>query len=999
MGPLNKDYDDKQNAESQTVPARAASPEDLKTAEDTASELPVNDKKSLAQKERQVSADDHIGYREERSPLGFLRKKSKKKKVLFLLGGSMGLGLAALFIVFIILIGSLKTVHFSTVLRSVGFARFQMYMRQHFAQTTFDAAVLTDESTGSASAKLGERSLLDKMRRINPEKQLQVLATENRLKFNVEENKKLFGFKREQIFKGVEIDGKKIDLDEISRRHSGGLTWKELNDITNKASPDRIRQRLAIRAEFVNSVRDGLADRLALEGRAFRNSVYDGLRQITGINMSKWLNKARDYLGKTAEGARLKNLEDGLDDIDRERVRPKSGLNGVQDAADEVADEAEDAAKEGRRARTIGELKPAIGGINTFAQNISDAVFVATVACVVHDLDNSFDESARPREEQAARFGHSNLTSADQIKKGDVASEAVGAENDRWDGANTAIYYKQATRQKVTKEDKKQLARVPSITPPINSFGKVIGYVNDVLEFGVGGPIVEGLTFIPIIGSKVEDIRNDVIDLACNAILNEYVQYGISAAEIAVSVFTLGSSKGVTAGIVAALKETAKFASTVGVGELIGQMIEGAISNYSGTEFSATSRGENLYNSQVVATDYLQQTGTRNITYGRPLSASETKASQEIAVNMLRDEQNSKSFSNRYFAIDNPFSLVGRIVATLPSGVNGMFDSVGNIFSSLLSNVFKSVDRLTSLVGDIFSGSRFAYAAASQGDYVPDELGVDSSGWSDVEFARLANDDNMNAVKVATYVEPRFEKLNEKYGKCFNYTLQVNKPSDCVKLLSPKSANYEESFRYRAYMAKIFAADELIKDIDAKEESATASGQGIGIPPGRFDFPLKTTKSQIEAGNGKGLVWCYDSQKSCHGPRKDKNGVSYTYAAADLAAPTGTPVVAVRSGTIIKANQDAGKFGATVRIKGDDGLWYYYAHMGKGTLKIKSGEVKAGQVLGTIGTAADAEGTTPHLHFDVASVDNSFSRPGPEAVAYCIDPQPSLVSAFKNLPE
>src|SRR3990167_8174357 len=215
MGPLNKDYDDKQNAESQTVPARAASPEDLKTAEDTASELPVNDKKSLAQKERQVSADDHIGYREERSPLGFLRKKSKKKKVLFLLGGSMGLGLAALFIVFIILIGSLKTVHFSTVLRSVGFARFQMYMRQHFAQTTFDAAVLTDERTGSA--KLGERSLLDKMRRINPEKQLTVLGDEGTLKFKVKENKRLWGFKNENVFEGIVVKGENIDLDEISQ--------------------------------------------------------------------------------------------------------------------------------------------------------------------------------------------------------------------------------------------------------------------------------------------------------------------------------------------------------------------------------------------------------------------------------------------------------------------------------------------------------------------------------------------------------------------------------------------------------------------------------------------------------------------------------------------------------------------------------------------------------------------------------------------------------------
>jgi hypothetical protein len=56
-----------------------------------------------------------------------------------------------------------------------------------------------------------------------------------------------------------------------------------------------------------------------------------------------------------------------------------------------------------------------------------------------------------------------------------------------------------------------------------------------------------------------------------------------------------------------------------------------------------------------------------------------------------------------------------------------------------------------------------------------------------------------------------------------------------------------------------------------------------------------------------------------------------------------------------------------VRIQGDDGRFYYYAHLKPGTQShLKVGEhVKAGQVIGGVGKSGDAATTPTHLHFQV----------------------------------
>lgn len=132
-----------------------------------------------------------------------------------------------------------------------------------------------------------------------------------------------------------------------------------------------------------------------------------------------------------------------------------------------------------------------------------------------------------------------------------------------------------------------------------------------------------------------------------------------------------------------------------------------------------------------------------------------------------------------------------------------------------------------------------------------------------------------------------------------------------------------------------------------------------------------------------------------------------TYEAADIGAPVGTPVIAVVNSYVESVNQSAliqgTQGGATIRLRGDDGWWYYYAHLKSGSAKVKTGDrVKVGQHLGEIGNSLDAQGSFPHLHFDISSIDNGFDRGAgicSDECSYLVAPQPLLIKAYRSLPE
>jgi murein DD-endopeptidase MepM/ murein hydrolase activator NlpD len=126
---------------------------------------------------------------------------------------------------------------------------------------------------------------------------------------------------------------------------------------------------------------------------------------------------------------------------------------------------------------------------------------------------------------------------------------------------------------------------------------------------------------------------------------------------------------------------------------------------------------------------------------------------------------------------------------------------------------------------------------------------------------------------------------------------------------------------------------------------------------GRFTIksagkPDETLLSPL-GNNGKNM----GAFSSGYGFRKVTNS---NHAGIDLAAPIGTPVYSVVSGVVVN-NKPVNGYGNTTLVKGDDGLFYHYAHS---MPQVQIGQrVGSGEQLAIIDGSGNSHGA--HLHFEV----------------------------------
>jgi murein DD-endopeptidase MepM/ murein hydrolase activator NlpD len=123
------------------------------------------------------------------------------------------------------------------------------------------------------------------------------------------------------------------------------------------------------------------------------------------------------------------------------------------------------------------------------------------------------------------------------------------------------------------------------------------------------------------------------------------------------------------------------------------------------------------------------------------------------------------------------------------------------------------------------------------------------------------------------------------------------------------------------------------------------------------------------------------------------------HAGVDFNAPTGSPVAAARTGTVVLVTRDSDRWNgmsgygnAVVVYHKDEDLWTLYAHLSE--VVVKPGvRVEAGQLLGSVGRTSNGRFRRmgAHLHFEVRerTADGEDPYPGPYRVNN-IDPRPWL---------
>jgi len=98
-------------------------------------------------------------------------------------------------------------------------------------------------------------------------------------------------------------------------------------------------------------------------------------------------------------------------------------------------------------------------------------------------------------------------------------------------------------------------------------------------------------------------------------------------------------------------------------------------------------------------------------------------------------------------------------------------------------------------------------------------------------------------------------------------------------------------------------------------------------------------------------------------------GEQRQHEALDIMAPTGTPVIAVADGKVVKLFQSKPGGLTVYQFDPSEQFAYYYAHLDRYADGIAEGmEVKRGTVIGYVGVTGNSDPNAPHLHFALVSL-------------------------------
>ncbi|MGP4048802.1 M23 family metallopeptidase [Streptomyces sp. 2A115] len=155
-----------------------------------------------------------------------------------------------------------------------------------------------------------------------------------------------------------------------------------------------------------------------------------------------------------------------------------------------------------------------------------------------------------------------------------------------------------------------------------------------------------------------------------------------------------------------------------------------------------------------------------------------------------------------------------------------------------------------------------------------------------------------------------------------------------AKKAADQAAKAAEEAEAKAAAAKKKAAEEAAAKAEAARLAELAK-----------QFTLPTSSYTITSTFGQsGSLWS-----------------SGTHTGLDFAAPTGTPLKAIHSGTVTEAGWN-GSYGYLTKVALDDGTELWYAH--QSSISVSVGQkVNTGDVIGRVGATGNVTGA--HLHLEV----------------------------------
>ncbi len=228
-----------------------------------------------------------------------------------------------------------------------------------------------------------------------------------------------------------------------------------------------------------------------------------------------------------------------------------------------------------------------------------------------------------------------------------------------------------------------------------------------------------------------------------------------------------------------------------------------------------------------------------------------------------------------------------------------------------------------------------------------------------------------NMDMVQRIYESDTELLEEMEGV---YGIIVEKKEE-LQALKEKLIGEEEEME-----ARKAALDEKRAELAAKKKAVDADNRELERQIDKLNDEAKALTAEIiklqtaESYVGGAMQWPASASKYVSSPFGNRLHpilkVIKFHTGIDIAAASGTNIVAANAGTVMSACYNSG-YGYMVMVDHGGGIVTLYAHCSK-LLVSKGAKVKRGQVIALVGSTGMSTG--PHLHFEVR-INGEYKNP------------------------
>lgn len=341
----------------------------------------------------------------------------------------------------------------------------------------------------------------------------------------------------------------------------------------------------------------------------------------------------------------------------------------------------------------------------------------------------------------------------------------------------------------------------------------------------------------------------------------------------------------------------------------------------------------------------------------RKNQTAQQKSSKEAEVNNLKQQINNLNSDIK--KLQGQIVEVGQKINETDNNIKETTQNIQELEAQIASNK----DTIKSLVESLYKSSlvRNEVVAVVSADQLSDVF-------SDIEYS------NTLQMRIQTLLDEIMEKktaLDATNQNLVNQKATLASTQGALQSTKESIENSKNSVQNKAKASEIAVSqlNSSLSSLDSQQKSLEERRKSTAVELANLEAALLR---QFGRGGGtvcsaRGYAWPVQGGRITQGFGMTSFARSGAYGGAghngiDIGAPTGTPVYATASGTVVSVGFNDNSYGKWVVIKHTDGYFSLYGHLSQ--QRVSNGQaVNRGDRIGDIGSTGFATG--PHLHFTI----------------------------------